>query len=125
MKGVCLMEQSINQIDVVRWLRGQAREFSRIADDIEKMFSGPQGGLVVPPPAANNGHAVNWHLQQGGKVILRDQIVEVVGDKSFRKSTVAKALDVTEDVIEAELTPKNGFTRNERGWYTYQENSPE
>lgn len=101
--------QDLDPHAVVSWLRTQARNFTRAADDIERAFKLGQSTKVGPSGAVS----VPGHVNELPSVA---RVKEIVGNRRVRAASLAAEMGVDPERLSAILTPENGFLKGDRGW---------
>lgn len=99
------MTQNLNPVDVAAWMRGQAQQFTKMAEQIESTFklNGQAKGAPTPGPEQ--------------KPALSSRIVQLLKDGTQRRaSTIAQELGATENDVNLIVNANDELHRNERGW---------
>ena len=87
--------------EVCKWLRSQARNFDRMACEIESTF----GSIAAHAPRSQTELTV-------------EGVKQAIGDRSIRIVMLAKELEVGKSVLDRLVTEANGFVRGSRGWWS-------
>lgn len=99
------MTPNLNPSEVVAWMREQAQQFNKMAEQLESTFN-------------LNGHH-SPELDESSKVSLEDLIINLLQDQTSRRvTTIAKDLGLSERAVDRSVRRSQRLQRNERGWIT-------
>ena len=98
--------------EMIRWFRDKAREFSAIADTLERTFPGGGANASTPLDDVSRREA---RLTE--RVINIDQIVGLLKTKAGRSGDIADTLGCTKETVDAAVAAHPDlFEVGERGW---------
>ena len=99
------MTQNLNPVDVAAWMREQAQQFTKMAEQIESTFKLNGQAKAAPTPALEP------------KPPLSDRIVRLLKDGTQRRAaTIAQEIGSTENEVNLAVNQNDDLSRNERGW---------